>query len=482
MLSPPEAELQTTASLLLTATRPKVNLPGNQVASMEAIASAQAAAALASMFLEIVSTTKQVIETMKGARAALMELFTRAERIRLNLELFRSLTYRLSDPMERTAAISFNESSYRQTANEVLELVRKVADSEKRSNLMMRVNWLFYRADVAALVKKLEDRERDLGLVLTFIAAQSSVVTEGEVLALRTKVDERTMISGASDTGAYEETSQPIADRASDDPTEYEEPVMDTRPRAGWPEIVSPRPKQPPTKWPGVLLRESFPPDYLKERDRLADAAYVGDWASVLDCLEKAKMLFQEPWANAVRLRQTDNYDELSLWTPLHQAAYMRGPATVISQLLEHGAFRTLSTGQTWGEFQYADLTPAEIAQELGYDDIYGILAPVVRHVVPARTQTLLQAKFNELLLSELADRVQLPAGCIRFPPLSALTELEHPEMWFPLGFLRRGFLFRLDGRDVVVLSIGRGRGRPRQAFRVTTEGWTALEDVVVMS
>ncbi|KAL4812735.1 hypothetical protein BDW67DRAFT_188418 [Aspergillus spinulosporus] len=320
---------------------------------MEAAAFAQAAAALASMFPEIVSTTKQVIETMKGARAALMELFTRAERIRLNLELFRSLTYRLSEPMERTAAISFNESSYRQTATEVLELVRKVADSGKRSDLMMR------------------------------------------------------------------------------------------------------------------------------ERNQLANAAYSGDWESVPGCLEKTKSLFHEPWANAVRLRQTLNYDELSLWTPLHQAAYMRAPVTVISQLLEHGAFRTLPTGQTRGEFQYADLTPAEIAQVLGYDDIYGILAPVVRHVVPARTQTLLQAKFNEHLLSELADRAQLPAGCIRFPPLSALTELEHPEMWFPIGFLRRGFLFRLDGREVVVLSIGRARGRPRQAFRVTTTGWTALEDVV---
>ncbi|KAL4747155.1 hypothetical protein BDW72DRAFT_206750 [Aspergillus terricola var. indicus] len=411
---------------------------------MEAVAFAQAAAAMASMFLEIVSTTKHVIETMKGARAALMELLTRAERIRLNLELFRSLTYRLSDPMERTAAISFNESSYRQAANEILELVRKVADSGKRSDLMMRFNWLFYRSDVAALVRKLEDRERDLGLVLTFIAAQSSVVTEGEVLALRTKVDERTKISSASNAGAYEETTQPLADQPSDNPPEYEEPALDTRPRAGWPEIVSPRPKQPPTIWPGVLLRQSFPSDYLQKRDQLANAAYVGDWASVLDCIEKAKMLFQEPWANTVRLR-------------------------------------TLPTGQTWGEFKHADLTPAEIAHELGYDDIYGILAPVVRHVVPARTQTLLQAKFNELMLSELSDHAQLPAGCIRFPPLSVLTELEHPEMWFSLEFLRRGFLFRLDGREVVVLSIGRGRGRPRQAFRVTTEGWTALEDVVVM-
>ncbi|KAL5043025.1 hypothetical protein BDW71DRAFT_188782 [Aspergillus fruticulosus] len=448
---------------------------------METVASAQAVAALASMFLEIVSTTKQVIETMKGARAALMELFTRAERIRLNLELFRSLTYRLSDPVEKASAISFNERAYQQTAEEVLQLVRKVADSGKRSDLMMRVNWLFYRSDVAALVKKLEEREKDLGLVLTFIAAQSSVVTEGEVLALRTKVDERTKISDASDIASREETTQPAADPPSDNLPEYEEPILDTRPRAGWPDIVSPRPKQPPTTWPGVLIRESFAPTYLQKRDQLANAAYIGNWPSVIDCLENAKILFQESWANAVRLRQTKNYHELSLWTPLHQAAYMRAPVTIISQLLEHGAFRTLPTGQTRGEFQFADLTPAEIAHELGYDDIYGILAPVVRHVVPARILTHLQATFNELLMSELAECGQLPAGCIRFPPLSALTELEHPEMWFPLGFLRKGFLFRLDGREVVVLSIGRRKDRPRQAFRVTTEGWTALENIVIM-
>lgn len=138
---------------------------------MDIVASAQAAATLAGMFLEIVQVTKHVIETMKGARTALVEMFTRAERIRLNLELFRSLTNKLSDPMEKTTALSFNENAYRQTADEVLELVRKVADSGKRHDLVMKVNWLFYRSNVIALVKKLEERERDLELVLTFIAA-----------------------------------------------------------------------------------------------------------------------------------------------------------------------------------------------------------------------------------------------------------------------------------------------------------------------
>lgn len=35
----------------------------------------------------------------------------------------------------------------------------------------MKFSWVFYKADVTALVGKLEGREKDLNLVLTFIAA-----------------------------------------------------------------------------------------------------------------------------------------------------------------------------------------------------------------------------------------------------------------------------------------------------------------------
>lgn len=80
--------------------------------AIDIIASAEAAATLAGMFLEIVKITKHVIETMRGARTASVELFTRAERIRLNLELFRSLANKLSDPMEKITALSFDESAY----------------------------------------------------------------------------------------------------------------------------------------------------------------------------------------------------------------------------------------------------------------------------------------------------------------------------------------------------------------------------------
>lgn len=80
--------------------------------AMDIIASAEAAPTLAGMFLEIVKITKHVIETMRGARTASVELFTRAERIRLNLELFRSLANKLSDPMEKVTALSFDKSAW----------------------------------------------------------------------------------------------------------------------------------------------------------------------------------------------------------------------------------------------------------------------------------------------------------------------------------------------------------------------------------
>lgn len=98
----------------------------------------------------------------------------------------------------------------------------------------------------------------------------------------------------------------------------------------------------------------------------------------------------------------------------------------------------TLATGQTKGEFQCADITAAEIARELGYDNIYTILAPVTRHVLPAATLTLLQTEFDEFLQAELEECVTLDSGKIRLPPLAALTELECPEMWFPFASFQK--------------------------------------------
>ncbi|RJE20392.1 hypothetical protein PHISCL_07263 [Aspergillus sclerotialis] len=267
---------------------------------MDGVSSTQAAAALAGIFLQIVQVTKHVIETMKGARTALVDLVTRAERIRLNLELLRSLTSKLSDPMEKNAALLFNESAYRRTADEVLALVCRIADTAKHHDLVMKVNWLFYRSDVAALVKKLEERESDLGLVLAFIAAQSSVVTESEVLSLRARVENRTKIIDTFSNVLSGDDTQ----IATDSGNSGEQPALseEFRPRAGWSNLVTNLPQTAPSLWLGVLIREAFTPAYLQKRAELANASYFGDWKTVLEIIDEGKEIFNESWANAFRL------------------------------------------------------------------------------------------------------------------------------------------------------------------------------------
>lgn len=78
---------------------------------------------------------------------------------------------------------------------------------------------------------------------------------------------------------------------------------------------------------------------------------------------------------------------------------------------------------------------------------------------MPAATLTLLQAKFDEFLRAELDECETLTPGEICLPPLPALTELELPEMWFPLApFQKVGVIFRVFCIDCNEKLIGYGR------------------------
>lgn len=77
-------------------------------------------------------------------------------------------------------------------------------------------------------------------------------------------------------------------------------------------------------------------------------------------------------------------------------------------------------------------MTAADIAHELSFSHLYGILAPVIRHHIPARTLVDLQDQFHRLIRAELEDGVG-PVQHLRLPELVVLTELDDPEMWFPI-------------------------------------------------
>lgn len=91
----------------------------------------------------------------------------------------------------------------------------------------------------------------------------------------------------------------------------------------------------------------------------------------------------------------------------------------------------TVRTRYTGGEFQYEDLTPAAIARELGYSHLFDILAPVMRHYIPANDLINLQSHFHDLIRQDMEGIVKMHHHWL--PELSVLTELERPEMWFPV-------------------------------------------------
>jgi hypothetical protein len=125
------------------------------------------------------------------------------------------------------------------------------------------------------------------------------------VLRLRTRVEERTKISDTFSNVQQGEDTQtaPDSENSDDERTISEDINIDTRPRAGWPNIVTPPSEVAPTLWSGVLIRKSFAPAYLSKRDELADASYCGNWKTVLKILDEGNKIFNEAWPNAVRLR-----------------------------------------------------------------------------------------------------------------------------------------------------------------------------------
>jgi hypothetical protein len=76
-------------------------------------------------------------------------------------------------------------------------------------------------------------------------------------------------------------------------------------------------------------------------------------------------------------------------------------------------------------------MTAGEIARDLGSSYLYEILAPGVRNGVPYLTLQNLQEAFHNIIRTDLASAENTEH--LRLPELIPLTELDVPEMWFPL-------------------------------------------------
>jgi hypothetical protein len=100
--------------------------------------------------------------------------------------------------------------------------------------------------------------------------------------------------------------------------------------------------------------------------------------------------------------------------------------------LVDLGASRTLRTVWTSSsELPFRKMTALEIARFLGFKHLYSVLSPVIHHTVPCATLHKLQQNFHYLIQRDLTGRPENVH--LRLPELELLTELENPEMYFPL-------------------------------------------------
>ena len=140
--------------------------------------------------------------------------------------------------------------------------------------------------------------------------------------------------------------------------------------------------------WDGVTRADTLSPEAATVRHRLADAAKAYDWSTVLGLLKQDNQLI-----NVTRLGGQSRY------AVLHQAAHGSAPASVIEQLLNLGAWRTLRTAQ--GE------RPLDIAVRLGHGHLRDLLTPAIWHNVSLEVLQPIRQHFHAVI-RERADQYVL--------------------------------------------------------------------------
>ncbi|KAK4211888.1 hypothetical protein QBC37DRAFT_319334 [Rhypophila decipiens] len=232
--------------------------------------------------------------------------------------------------------------------------------------------------------------------------------------------------------------------------------------------------------WLGHNITTGHDSGYLLRREALSDAAYHGEWDEVFRIIELGQRQYGECWVNAARIRAPVTPYHTSLWTPLHQAVYVRAPIEVFERLIALGASRTLQS--RWTEFTWRNMSALELAIELEVPWAVEILRPVIYQPVPPDTLRILQDKFHAIILRELEDK-EFDRAWLHLPVLEVLTEYESGSTWFPLRFdagRDSGYMFRLDSRHLLVWSINVFAPETSAKYKITEEDIFQVHEALI--
>lgn len=210
------------------------------------------------------------------------------------------------------------------------------------------------------------------------------------------------------------------------------------------------------SEWPGVTDTEVFKEGYLADVDRLADAARAGRWAEVLGLLDAQAMISPNQW----------RISGSSLFSPLHQAAWLGAPNEVVDQLVRRGAWRSLRNAN--GD------RPIDIAERRGHDHLRESLD--VQQTSERQQQKF--AAWDRHLADLIATRTE-SLDPVRFRPVpTEIIAVEPLEtLWFRYPGMYGGFGMSVHRDRLFIESWSRVVGGSGQAHVITESGCVLVEE-----
>lgn len=118
-----------------------------------------------------IAKLRTVLESTKAINGTLLELLTRAERMRLFLDALHSLCAQIRDQVQESFLLDFDKTGCIMTINSLKQLVETVVDDSKKNRYWMKLHWALLKPDAVALIHDLGERQRDINSVIILIAA-----------------------------------------------------------------------------------------------------------------------------------------------------------------------------------------------------------------------------------------------------------------------------------------------------------------------
>ncbi|KAK7017728.1 hypothetical protein R3P38DRAFT_2985123 [Favolaschia claudopus] len=449
---------------------------------MDPISLITSGASLVGICLTAVNTLRTIVETHKHCPKELESLISRAKTSAkgLSIQLHRLDAAKLNFSASQAEYMGqvLDEQACEMTVHELNELVwnivivhqKKTQPAEtleealKKTGLATTMKWFWKKQDVDRLLTKIREHQQDIFMAVTTISMETNFDTQANVKAILEDT-----ASFKADVEFLKATSASNTAVSTSMRASFDSIIHLTDPTRAFPEIpvyqcLTSSFSKPPTRlapvpqppfhgkyqartanlrtfapaqlgrfpfgtWHGATRSVGEVTPYQTARSELSDAAYISHSWDLHEAFRQGRQVYNQDWVNSIRLRR----DAPSGYTPLHQAAWHGESREEVQRLLDLGAWRTLRTIET-------DETPLDIARKFQHAHLYDLLAPVIRHPIPAKTMLRLEAGLHEIIQSEL----------------SVLTEIVLPLIWFPINeedFNSRGFLIRLDGREILVKS-----------------------------